>query len=250
MNRLVIIGNGFDLAHGLPTSYKDFIEDYLIEKTNVFLDSKSYEDSLISISLVANRNLASVRQCKTVIEVETLFRNRDLKVEYKSMFFKELKQKLETISWLDVESEYFQSVLNCKNSKGVFDNKKLEKLNEEFDYLKENLERYLLKINNKSTVDKSNYRRAFCDVIKREDAVFKEIEADVLPDKLLFLNFNYTTTINKYIRECNNRISTDVNFIHGKLGDSENPIIFGFGDEYDKNYREFEDLKITLYLST
>ncbi|MBU0940768.1 MAG: bacteriophage abortive infection AbiH family protein [Bacteroidetes bacterium] len=23
MNRLVVIGNGFDLAHGLPTSYKD-----------------------------------------------------------------------------------------------------------------------------------------------------------------------------------------------------------------------------------
>lgn len=28
MNRLVIVGNGFDLAHGLPTSYKDFIEGY------------------------------------------------------------------------------------------------------------------------------------------------------------------------------------------------------------------------------
>ena len=25
MNRLVLIGNGFDLAHGLKTSYKDFI---------------------------------------------------------------------------------------------------------------------------------------------------------------------------------------------------------------------------------
>ncbi|MGQ7945716.1 AbiH family protein [Flavobacterium sp. WC2509] len=28
MNRLVIIGNGFDLAHGLPTSYRDFINDF------------------------------------------------------------------------------------------------------------------------------------------------------------------------------------------------------------------------------
>jgi hypothetical protein len=26
MNRIVIIGNGFDLAHGLKTSYRDFIE--------------------------------------------------------------------------------------------------------------------------------------------------------------------------------------------------------------------------------
>lgn len=28
MNRIVLIGNGFDLAHGLKTSYKDFIEWY------------------------------------------------------------------------------------------------------------------------------------------------------------------------------------------------------------------------------
>ena len=29
MNRLVIIGNGFDLAHGLKTSYNDFVDWYL-----------------------------------------------------------------------------------------------------------------------------------------------------------------------------------------------------------------------------
>ena len=28
MNRIILIGNGFDLAHGLPTSYKEFIENY------------------------------------------------------------------------------------------------------------------------------------------------------------------------------------------------------------------------------
>ena len=28
MNRLVLIGNGFDLAHELPTSYKDFFNWY------------------------------------------------------------------------------------------------------------------------------------------------------------------------------------------------------------------------------
>lgn len=28
MNRLVLIGNGFDLAHNLPTSYQDFINWY------------------------------------------------------------------------------------------------------------------------------------------------------------------------------------------------------------------------------
>lgn len=28
MNRLILIGNGFDLAHRLKTSYKDFLNDF------------------------------------------------------------------------------------------------------------------------------------------------------------------------------------------------------------------------------
>ena len=28
MNRIILIGNGFDLAHGLPTGYAHFIDDY------------------------------------------------------------------------------------------------------------------------------------------------------------------------------------------------------------------------------
>ena len=32
MNRLILIGNGFDLAHGLKTKYADFIEWYWNEK--------------------------------------------------------------------------------------------------------------------------------------------------------------------------------------------------------------------------
>ena len=28
MNRIIIIGNGFDMAHKLKTGYRDFIDDY------------------------------------------------------------------------------------------------------------------------------------------------------------------------------------------------------------------------------
>jgi hypothetical protein len=38
MNRLIIIGNGFDLAHGIKTSYHDFILDYLKERLLAALD--------------------------------------------------------------------------------------------------------------------------------------------------------------------------------------------------------------------
>ena len=36
MNRLVIIGNGFDLAHGLKTSYGDFINYYINNMVSIW----------------------------------------------------------------------------------------------------------------------------------------------------------------------------------------------------------------------
>ena len=46
MNRIILVGNGFDLAHGLKTSYKDFINwywekkvyDLRLHKTNCLQD--------------------------------------------------------------------------------------------------------------------------------------------------------------------------------------------------------------------
>ena len=51
MNRLILIGNGFDLAHGLKTSINNFIEDYLLNTINLFYEEKYYSDDL-SIILV------------------------------------------------------------------------------------------------------------------------------------------------------------------------------------------------------
>ena len=45
MNRLVIIGNGFDLAHCVPTRYSDFIDDYWANVKN------SNHDEMVSFNL-------------------------------------------------------------------------------------------------------------------------------------------------------------------------------------------------------
>jgi len=39
MNRIILIGNGFDLAHGLDTKYTDFIDDFWMKKLDAFIDS-------------------------------------------------------------------------------------------------------------------------------------------------------------------------------------------------------------------
>jgi hypothetical protein len=58
MNRIILIGNGFDLAHGLKTSYRDFIDDFWDKKKeeviaglkkNEFNDSYYYRDDFITV---------------------------------------------------------------------------------------------------------------------------------------------------------------------------------------------------------
>lgn len=39
MNRIILIGNGFDLAHGLKTKYNDFIDNYWDIKTELFKEN-------------------------------------------------------------------------------------------------------------------------------------------------------------------------------------------------------------------
>lgn len=48
INRLIIIGNGFDLAHSMKTKYKDFINGYLRQRIESF-GEKDSEDLLIKI---------------------------------------------------------------------------------------------------------------------------------------------------------------------------------------------------------
>jgi hypothetical protein len=49
MNDLYLIGNGFDLAHGLKTSYNDFLLWYLNRFLKQFGQKDHYEDDLMKI---------------------------------------------------------------------------------------------------------------------------------------------------------------------------------------------------------
>lgn len=52
MNRIILIGNGFDLAHGLPTSYTDFIRGYYtIQKLKLLEGESELNDGLCSVKI-------------------------------------------------------------------------------------------------------------------------------------------------------------------------------------------------------
>jgi hypothetical protein len=69
---------------------------------------------------------------------------------------------------------------------------------------------------------------------------------DVKYNNILFLNFNYTKNIK--IKFGQLYMSSKLIHIHGELGNHENEIIFGYGDELDDKYQLIEQLNINEYL--
>lgn len=248
MNRLILIGNGFDLAHGLKTSFKDFIERYLVECINVFRDKKSYQDQLVKFS---SKYYGLAIYTKYPIETENVLkiieefnRSDDYKFEISSPFFRRIFEKISSISWVDLEIEFFESLIETRNNPRQWGNSIIQ-TNSDLDFLRDKLIEYL-KINYKETkinlsLDLAN---SFSDFIKKDEVRTIHLESDERPENLYFLNFNYTETLTKYfVPNAFNNIPYEFNYIHGDLNLIYADPIFGFGDELDKNYKEFEDHK-------
>ena len=70
---------------------------------------------------------------------------------------------------------------------------------------------------------------------------FREVEYNyeernkLIPKRIMLLSFNYTATAKMY-----SNFNLDFNYIHGELEHPEN-IIFGYGDELDKDYQAILD---------
>lgn len=269
MNRLVIIGNGFDMAHGLKTSYKDFLEWYWDQRVDSFssnythissdcLCSISYkEESHNSFNLLSYQNsyfrdpFTNSKIYSGSDVIEQIKDNPEIFVFECSSFFKTILKSLETKGWVDIENDYYQ-LLKKNIDKPVIVNQ----LNKELAYLQDKLVEYL---NTQQTDTKDdNLFDAIIDKLKPQDfstegsqKAFDNIGLDkykfdkgyysneeklcLFPTQIMLLSFNYTNTVRNY------RNSNIVhNFIHGELSTPKN-IIFGYGDELDKDYRDILD---------
>lgn len=263
MNRLILIGNGFDLAHGLKTNYHDFILDYLkgcidlaFNNPNISLNQSKiierYSDELLSIGFSSLPNiqfdkvstktgmLNRINESKSVIQLLNYIQSYEIKIDYRgSGFVNLLFNECVVKNWVDIESLYYEELkkrlLQYNKNKdydgnvsGVIGN--LKHLNNQLEFLKNKLEDYLLKIEkeNKSKINSLS------------DLIHHWLNKNTFIDKsdhLLILNFNYTATPKKYLK-----VGDEIINIHGELNSDKNPIIFGYGDDVDKNYIEIEDL--------
>lgn len=275
MNRIILIGNGFDLAHGLKTSYADFIDWYWKEWGYRLLhgQSKKEEDRLCSFVLKDSVGLNMwfyvwqgyyYKREKPWIPwdehqvVELAKQNHDLcTFSMVSPFFREVCQDVEQKGWVDIENVYYSYL--SKESTYFMEPKDI---NNDLDYLREKLVLYLTEIQNNISKEivKGEIKEKMGAPIKKDDisvgamaqnvgipyqfeqARMKKIS--VSPDRILMLNFNYTALADLYFPQAGSRV---INHIHGKLAEP-NSVIFGYGDELDECYKRILNYKDNEYL--
>ena len=273
MNRLVIIGNGFDMAHGLKTSYMDFINWYWDQRVNTFVGNttKVSEDILCKLQIKGNEDIS----CWNIFAFQNSFFFKDIyhKERYSGFeiiqeirqhpkvfsveccpFFETILQSIETKGWVDIENDYYQTLKNNIDSPRCDYN--IIELNKQLAFLQDKLVEYLNTIGtselkndlNGEIVENFNPADFSTEGKKRalrsiglENYELAELsnkpykQQKLRPKRTMLLSFNYTGTAKMY--DGNN---IELNFIHGDLEHPEN-IIFGYGDELDKNYQDILD---------
>lgn len=273
MNRLVIIGNGFDMAHGFKTSYMDFINWYWDQRVNSFLNNHTNvsEDCLCRLVirnkeeynnwylfLYQNRyffynTLSKERTFGSEVIQEIRQHPKVFSVEC-CPFFETILQSIETKGWVDIENDYYQTLKNSIDSPRCDYN--VIELNKQLSFLQNKLVEYLKTIGtselkndlNGEIVENFNPADFSTEGKKRalrsiglENYELAELsnkpykQQKLRPKRTMLLSFNYTGTAKMY--DGNN---IELNFIHGDLEHPEN-IIFGYGDELDKNYQDILD---------
>ncbi len=247
MNRLVIVGNGFDLAHGLQTGYEHFLVDYF--KKSILEASKNegnFSDDFIQVSisqlllneekipeiLVSIESLDelqnhqfidfnSERKSKQQL-INELENSRIIQIRIENVYFKQL---IYNKNWTDIEYFYYRRLIKLEP-----DNLKV--LNHFFETLQTKLIAYIQPIN--KTIPKDEVLKPLKSSSNR---MFEGFNDET--DKMLFVNFNYTELLSKYVL-FDHQPNHNLIYIHGKINDSDS-VIFGYGDDSDENYKQLEN---------
>lgn len=262
INRLILVGNGFDLAHGMKTSYGDFIlwyfgkcwEDakrthnmnYEIPHENIFsneLLTFTYDRNLVHYTNPLDKwELKEFSDIKALIKLSPNAPVRkSINLTFNSDFFKSVVGDVCDKNWVDIENLYYEElkkVIRSYSTNALPDQalflKGLNELNTIFRLIKNELEIYLTSQASSPKNEKTLEYLYEQPISKNPD----NLDAFDL-GQVLILNFNYTATTRQYIKA-----NTDIIHIHGELSKESNPIIFGYGDERDETYELLEKANI------
>jgi hypothetical protein len=277
LNRLIILGNGFDLAHGLKTGYSDFMKDYYLNIKNFFWKDNFFEFDVHGVNFESFDNLNSVIDhiasysndyFRYSSKSNSILFNHGRNIKIHNTFFYELSTIHSVQNWVDIENEYFKKMLKIIDNPLLNTHEEIEKLNNDMDLIAKKFEAYLVEkvvpeIANKNNQKMDNeisddevflprnndifYRefpRNYANLLKTHNSRISNSGKRFL--STLVLNFNYTHTFKELY--LGRKIDIEIINIHGSLNDTGNPINLGFGDEMSKRYGEIEDYNENEYL--
>jgi len=278
VKKLILVGNGCDLAMGLPTRYQDFllwlIKKYILEtletgpnkliKKNPFKNHQNVYGHKIEVNqiiecIIENPCHKELKELKNELnECSSLAQINELNKKFK-IYFKD-RGKYEKITpfllvifndsysgWVDIEEMYFKRLKKIIDINQYGDHN-LELLNQELTQITKDFQNYLI----------TQVEGYFSDIpLPLQSKIANQFRASTPPeggyknyspesgkDENIFLvNFNYTKSlVGGPFKEMNHI------HIHGNVDDEMSEIIFGYGDEMDEDYKMIENLNKNEYL--
>lgn len=165
MDKLFIIGNGFDLAHGYPTAYCDFVKwlwnNIHKDPTNIKFHKLIKLNTEISFLREYNQNLNTNINCyNDFLKDFDAFKNSNNQVnsfelsatyrrieifKFENKFFYELCIYFPDAKWSDIESLFYKILTDLSNGIKPSNSRiDIDKLNSDMEVIKEFFSEYLL----------------------------------------------------------------------------------------------------------
>ncbi len=270
---ILLIGNGFDLAHGLPTRYSDFLE--FIEVINKF---EEYNGKFMDVNAwlakeAEKLNSKIVSILKNDFESSNFLKENHLyectKENIWIKYFNDNKNNIGK-NWIDFESEISVIIRiieeslqrDCFTEKIFLDAKKVKDFCKKTNRDSTNLLKLFKKLNEPNAAKTDSFIRKLNEdlddliialqiylshfVNKIKDVEDKNFVKNLNVDKVI--SFNYTDT---YKRLYDPSGCAEYNYIHGKVSEdnyiSKSDIVLGieeyFNGEEQNRYLEFVSFK-------
>lgn len=155
MNDIIILGNGFDLAHGLATGYKDYVRAMLVDSLREKINRLEYKDSPFRIPecpeiyrTPSDEVNLSFLHYGYELENELLINLYRGTAKYHKYSLPDLIRHIiedfKSTGWVDLEGTYF-SLLTRILAQEKFDRARVIALNEQMEGLRKSLCQYLNK---------------------------------------------------------------------------------------------------------
>lgn len=159
MNRIILIGNGFDLAHGLPTRYKDFIDWYWERWFKTLRKSfkNTESDELCSFTLkgelfkwnyLIQREISILNPPKGKNVIDCIKNKPNYYIVKQTPFMEKVCRSIDTKGWVDIENEFYNILRSFAQNECPQGYDTPEKLNSELELIKSLLIEYLVEIQN------------------------------------------------------------------------------------------------------